>query len=162
MTITNYPFTEQESQAAHDGWGANCGPNALAFALNVKLDDVRPAIPDFAKKGYTNPTMMKDALAYFGKSFKSDLLDVPGMCSSFAMSLVRIQWTGPWTDPGANPRWAYGHTHWIAAWRDGKRDMVFDCNGGVMELFKWVRDIVPILLPKRGLDWKPTHVWRIQ
>ena len=36
MNLT-YPFTESDSQRAFDEWGANCGPNALAFALQIPL-----------------------------------------------------------------------------------------------------------------------------
>lgn len=41
MPVMTYPFTEDEMYAAAREWGCNCGPSALAFALQVPLDRVR-------------------------------------------------------------------------------------------------------------------------
>lgn len=60
-TTIDYPFTEEELEAAADEWGCNCGPSALAFALQKPLEEVRYAIPDFEQKGYTSPTMIRIA-----------------------------------------------------------------------------------------------------
>lgn len=168
-----YPFTEEESKKASIEWGANCGPNALAFALQVDLDTVRPLIPGFEEKRYTSPTMMKAGIAaarrWFTAEKAADLRDV--MFSPDALALVRIQFTGPWTKPGTNPRWAYWHTHWICTWATesvwsnlSSREMLFDVNGGVIEFCRWHREILPVLT---GMDkrsdggWLPTHVWRL-
>lgn len=175
-----YPFTEAEFKQASDEWGCNCGPSALAFALQVPLDAARYAIPDFDKKRYTSPTMMKAALAELKHEYVAMRLplrpkpkhrnDLEPLASDLLVSLVRVQWTGPWTDPGANPRWAYGHTHWICTWRRRRLDdlhpesMVFDCNGGVRSLVSWDDEIAPILAaaaPRRYGDWFPTHIWRL-
>ena len=53
-----YTFTQADSQRAFDEWGANCGPNALAFALQTSLDAVKGQIPEFEKRRYTSPSMM--------------------------------------------------------------------------------------------------------
>lgn len=171
MTIT-YPFTQADSQAAYDEWGANCGPNALAFALQVSLSKVRPLIPDFERKRYTSPTMMKAALETAGQKFrtvlpspfsKPGLVDIEPMFSEF-MTLVRIQWAGPWTEPGANPRWAYRHTHWITTWTERGVPLIFDCNGGIQGIETWERDIVPAIvemIPRANGEWFPTHIWRL-
>jgi hypothetical protein len=125
-----YPFTEAEFQAASRTWGANCGPAALAFALHKRIDEVRPAIPDFEIKGYTSPTMMKAGLQYFRASWRViNPCPNPPFEDDGGMSLVRVQFTGPWTAAGSNPRWAYGHTHWIASYMtDHGRQLVFDCT----------------------------------
>lgn len=167
MTLT-YPFTEEEYQAAAQEWGCNCGPTALAFALQVKLDVAREAIPGFQEKGYTSPTMMKAALDSRQVRYRAHT--PPDEASMFDArfpgypALVRVQFTGPWTAPGANPKWAYWHTHWIVAWRYGGFLMVFDCNGGVMNFEQWKGEIIPLLTQqdkRRDGGWKPTHIWRL-
>ncbi len=67
-------FSEADSDAANEQWGANCGPHAVAAALNLSLDQVRPHFAAFEQKfkergyGFTNPTMMGNALALAGQS----------------------------------------------------------------------------------------------
>lgn len=166
----DYPFTEEESKQAFEEWGANCGPNALAFVLRVPLAKVRGLIPGFEEKRYTSPTMMKTALSAFGTEFSIQNPDVREMFRlsiASAIQLVRVQWCGPWTDPGANPKWAYRATHWIAAWgsRDNPRESVFDVNGGIMPFESWKKEIVPAItgsIPRADGDWFPTHVWRLR
>jgi hypothetical protein len=164
MTL-DYPFTESDAIAAYEEWGANCGPNALAFALQVPLASVRHAIPDFESKRYTSPTMMAAALRNLGREFKPYAF--PGfMAAAFIEdmpSLVRVQWTGPWTEPGANPKWAYRATHWIATWKADER-LVFDVNGGITTFEVWQKVIVPLLtgaIKRADGGWHPTHVWRV-
>lgn len=168
MATMTYSFDETASQRAHEEWGANCGPNALAFALQLDINDVRSHIPDFDRKRYTSPTMMKEALKSLGVTWFNCKADKEYICWP-EVSLVRVQWTGPWTAPGSNPKWAYGHTHWIATWIQESANhpfcdsMVFDCNGGIMTLNDWVANIVPELTkyPRADGGWQPTHVWRI-
>ncbi len=171
-----YPFTELQAQTAYETWGANCGPNSLAFSLQIPIDDVRGKIPGFEEKRYTSPTMMKAGLAAFGKTVTC----FPGMAGlkkenpecPRGMNLVRIQWTGPWTAPGANPKWAYRQTHWICCWRVELPETplghilcpvnVFDCNGGIRRLTEWEKEIVPALTAQtKRADggWFATHVW---
>ncbi len=160
-----YPFSEADSKDAFDLWGANCGPNSLAFALQRPIGEIRGAIPGFEDKGFCSPTMMKAGLKNLGRSY----FDYPFprvVAAMFApcLSLVRIQWTGPWTKEGANPKWAYRQTHWIVAWLDGEKRMVFDCNGGIRTVESWEKEIVPVLTacyPRADGDWFPTHIWRI-
>jgi hypothetical protein len=159
----NYPFTEAEMQAAADEWNANCGPSALAFALQIPVARVRGTIPGFEEKGYTSPSMMRAALQGMGVRFVAAVADREEMFRA-APALVRVQWTGPWTKPGANPKWAYRQTHWIAAWRDGIQDKVFDCNGGIRAFSSWETEIVPLLTktyPRADGGWFPTHIWRL-
>ena len=170
--MLNYPFTEEDSSKAYQEWGANCGPNALAFALQVPLENVRGLIPDFESKRYTSPSMMKAALGVVGRTFVNNPADVANMFrlshSETAVNLTRIQWTGPWTQPGANRKWSYRQTHWITTWgeRHGPcREWVFDVNGGVLGFTTWKQAIVPVLtagIPRADGGWFPTHVWRLE
>lgn len=173
MTVT-YPFNEADARAAHDEWGCNCGPAALAFALQLKLDAVRPAIPDFAERRYTSPTMMAAALENLGRRFTAirnphgGRKPEVGHANMFAgpVSLVRIQWTGPWTADGKTTKWAARQTHWIVCWTNGP-DMwlVFDINGGVQRFWNWKRDIVPLIVagvPRADGGWFPANVWRLE
>jgi len=162
----NYPFTQEEFNAAVQEWGCNCGPSALAFALQCSLEVARRAIPDFDKRHYASPSMMKAALGDLGvtiRAYPKAALptgrgDVPSLvlCTK-APALVRVQWGGPWYG-----RYAYQYTHWICCWRQRERNWVFDCNGGISSYEAWCSEIVPLLIPKRGDGtWFPTHVWRI-
>lgn len=162
--MLTYTFTEDDVQAAHDEWGANCGPTALAFALQIPLDDVRDAIPGFDDKRYTSPTMMRQALEHLGRPFQVIRPADRSTMFQWSPSLVRVQWTGPWTAPNANPRWAYRHTHWIATYMvERQAAMLFDCNGGIRGFQSWQDEIVPLLTNYDRADggWHPTHVWKL-
>ena len=169
-----YPFTEEEMNKASESWNCNCGPSALAFALQVPLESVRHSIPGFAEKGYTSPTMMKAALVNLRGGVNPYVTASPAIDNMFrdVPALVRVQWTGPWTKPGANPKWAYRQTHWICCWlsdvfeSDRQRHrLVFDCNGGIASFDDWQSNIVPIILkecvPRNDGGWLPTHIWRL-
>ncbi len=162
MTRMSYPFSEAEAQAAIAEWGCNCGPSALAFALQRDLDFARRAIEQFESRRYTSTPMMRDALRRVGADFDEFLEpNKPDMfCERIA--LVRIQWSGKWN----HTQWASHRTHWIATWIEqldtGATPMVFDINGGIRCYADWTMKIVPMLLPKNGDgDWFPTHVLRL-
>ena len=167
--MPTYTFTEAEAQAAYDEWGCNCGPTALAFALQCSLEYVRPLIPRFEERRYTNPTMMKAALQAANVNWRE--VRKPNQDVMFdqdeyqgRISLVRVQWTGPWTAPGANPRWAYRQTHWIATWTERSVPLLFDCNGGMRGPMSWEDEIVPVLtreIPRADGGYFPTHIWRL-
>jgi len=161
--MMDYPFTQDELNTAVDTWGCNCGPSALAFALQRPLCDARHSIPDFEVKRYTSPTMMKQALALLRVAVTGVSVPSKELMFDYWPALVRIQWTGPWTAPGGNPKWAYWHTHWITTWIQEKQNLIFDCNGGAQLFAGWTHDTVPLLIPKRGDGgWRPTHIWRIK
>lgn len=161
--IADYSFTQEEAQAAYDEWGCNCGPSALAFALQRSLDDVRPLISGFDEKRYTSPSMMAAALKAAGVRWTPvQDPDSMSMFDSRGIALVRIQWTGPWTQPGANPKWAYRYTHWIATWIQQDCPLIFDVNGGVLNLLQWAEQVIPLLIqqiPRADGGWFPTHAW---
>jgi hypothetical protein len=174
VAVIDYPFTEAEAEAAHEEWGCNCGPTALAFALQKPLATIRHAIPNFAERRYTSPSMMRAALENLGQRFiaiKPDRRDA-GVPRMFAgpMTLVRIQWTGPWIVDGKPQRWAARQTHWIACWSDahdvwaGGRYLVFDCNGGMRTFGSWDSEIVPLIVAsvkRADGGWYPANIWRL-
>jgi hypothetical protein len=158
-----YPFTEDDARRAHDDWGANCGPIALAACLGITLDDLRPKLQvcQFEAKRYMTPTMMAAALRECGVRVATGL---PRDVLPFS-GLVRIQWHGPWTAPGANPKWAYRQTHWISSLRYDAEWWVFDCNGGWRTFDSWKSEIVPLLtqsIPRADGKWSVTHHWEIR
>lgn len=175
MADVRYPFTEAEAKAAYDDWGCNCGPTALAFALQTTLDVVRTAIPDFDSRRYTSPTMMSEALSRLGRQvnplrapgkFHGKRDRLVGHADMFRgpMSLVRIQWTGPWTKEGASGKWAARQTHWIACWIENEQRQVFDVNGGIRNFHSWEQEIVPLIVaqvPRADGGWFPANVWQL-
>ena len=162
-----YTFSEHESEYAYKTWGANCGPNALAFALQTKLEAVRPHIPGFDVKQYTSPAMMKAALDSLRRPFT--VVPKPKRADMFCqrhVALVRIQWTGPWIIDGKPQKWAARQTHWICCWTDNEGfETVFDCNGGMMSPEWWQSEIVPAItktIPRADGGWYPANVWRLK
>jgi uncharacterized protein (DUF433 family) len=111
--MTRFTLADLERAAAE--WSCSCGPTALAAICNLTLDEVRPHFPGF--RGWCNPTMMFEALASLrratGRRWSKKIVAVGWPEPWPRYGLVRIQWEGPWTEPGANPRWAYRHTHWV-------------------------------------------------
>lgn len=171
--------TAEQIQDANKDWGCNCGPTALAFALQKDLETVRKAVFEvgFYEKRYMNPTMMKRAIEILGATFcnvkcpvrnSGGGLDVEPMfpLSEYMseLSFVRVQWTGPWTQPGVNPRAAYGFTHWCVTWTERNVPLVFDCNSGITGLSEWENETVPRIaetIPRADGNWFPTHIWRV-
>ena len=158
-------FSLDDAQRAADTWGANCGPGALAAVMDMTLDEVRPYLRGFDQKRYTNPTMMLDAL----RDLKAKWTRVKTVWP-FGKGLVRVQWEGPWTEPGVPIRARYRHTHWIAARQIGENiwnQEIFDincmCVGGWVPLTEWATQVAPWLMkecaPKSYIGrWHATHV----
>jgi hypothetical protein len=177
--MTALRFTAADLERANDEWRCNCGPGSLAAILGLTLDEVRPHMGDFEQKGYTNPTMMLEALERIGLRFRCrgrasnvPTLDFPryGLC--------RVQWEGPWTKPGVPIRARYRWSHWIAAQRGNPPDNigVFDINARVqgadggpaldwIGLSDWAGTCVPHILregvPRADGGWHLTHVVEI-
>lgn len=171
------PFTNDELAEAADAWGCNCGPAALAFALQIPLWSTRYALPRFVEKRHTTPTMMREALAAYHVTpwvvrlpEQKYPTDIAGMFDALGtIALVRVQWTGPWTAPGINPKWGYVHSHWIAAWRDGVKDggvnLVYDVNSGISSMQFWEYETVQRIIAGHARadgGWFPTHIWRVR
>ena len=157
-------FTAEDADKAAEDWGMNCGPGAAAAILGLTLDEVRPHLGDFEKKGYTNPTQMWRILQSLGTKFSYRGGDL-GRENWPSYGLARIQWEGPWTKPGVPPRVAYRHTHWVGSRRRGQATEVFDINcigvGGWVSKHEWTSAVVPWLIrecvPKGTGDWFSTH-----
>jgi len=175
MTAAPVRFTLEDAQRAVDDWGANCGPGAIAAIAGLTLDDLRPHLGDFERKGYTNPTLMWDVLRRLGIRYHCTLNQMSsehqGMLAFPQYGLARVQWEGPWTAPGVPIRVRYRHTHWVAAVSEGGREHdIFDincmCVGGWVPLSEWATDVVPWLLkecePKANGRWHLTHAVEVE
>lgn len=163
-------FTAMDLEEAHEAWGCNCGPGALAAILGLTLDQVRPLMGDFEQKRYTNPTLMLESLRRAGArlSYRGGHLDPADMPN---YGLARIQWEGPWTQPGLPMRARYRYTHWVGSCRIDQpragrgRLGVFDINcmnsGGWVGFDDWSDAIVPNILkqcvPRADGKWHVTH-----
>jgi hypothetical protein len=159
MTRVTTRFTHADANRAYDEWGCNCGPGALAAVLDITLDQARPLIPGFDAKRYTSPSMMNAALRAFGRSWRKIGAQWP------EYGLARIQWEGPWTEPGVPMVARYRHTHWVGAQR-GRADIgIFDINcmnngTGWVSLSDWAGYVAPWLsaLTKHATGkWHLTH-----
>lgn len=155
------PFTPEDFGRANDQWGANCGPGALAAIMMMTLDHVRPHMGDFERKGYTNPTLMLDALRSIGRPWRM------GAASWPRHGLVRIQWHGPWMKPGVPIGVRYRHSHWVAAAADLRFGYgVFDINAmgngsGWCRRADWEAIVAPWIIkecvPRGDGTWSITH-----
>lgn len=167
-------FTLADLERANDEWGCNCGPGALAAICDLTLDEARRHIVGFDTKRYTSPTMMFSALQSVGRPWQRvQTSQLSGAAAHMPWwGLCRIQWHGPWTAEGANPRWAYRQTHWIGA---AKRKLdgaigVFDVNAmgngtGWCSLEDWSAVVAPSLTSniKRATGgWHITHAIEIE
>lgn len=161
--MTPLRFTEADADRAYDDWGCNCGPTAFAAIAGLTLEETRRAFPNFP--GYTNPSMMLDALGRAGiRHFARDSLAFP------IHGVARIQFEGPWTDRKVNnKRWAYRYTHWVGARRVRSDITVFDVNaldrGGWLPFETWSSEILPGLIAnhKRATGgWHVTHAIEVK
>jgi hypothetical protein len=110
-------FTLTDSEGAFDSWGANCGPHALAAALNLSLGEVKRAVIE-SFKGWMNPTQMANALRHFGIEFAAEK---NLRTQKLRNGIGYIQWDGKWVKSSFRQD-RYKHTHWIVS-RNG---WVFD------------------------------------
>lgn len=139
-------FTEADVNAANSAWGFNCGPAAICAALGLTPAELfARGVEDFIAKGYTNPTLMISILQRLGVRVvrKAWPARSVGVMPLLANGLVRIQWSGPWTNPGVPAAAAYRQTHWVAV-RDTQ---VFDINamseGGWLIVDVWRDQLAP-------------------
>lgn len=158
-------FTLEDGRRAQEEWGANCGPGAIAAIMGMTLDEIRPfmSAAGFDAKHYTNPSMMNDVLRRIGRPWRKIGATWP------RYGLVRVQWEGPWTEPGVPMRVRYRHTHWIGAETGGSSIGVFDINcmnngSGWVSLADWESIVVPWLLEgtKANGKWHTTHAIEVE
>jgi hypothetical protein len=172
--MTPLRFTARDADRAYAQWGCNCGPAALAAIAGVTFEAVRPKFAGFEQRGYVNPTMMYDALRQFGVRWRvAKVGDRAGdaTCTFLGwprFGLARVQWEGPWSAPGANPRWAYRHTHWVAA-AAAKGDVaIFDVNAierGWLSSSDWRVQVASWLMRairRASGTWHLTHAIEIE
>jgi hypothetical protein len=162
-------FTMADAIRAADAWGFNCGPAAVAGVLHLTIDELRPHLGDFEQKRYTNPTLMQAILARVeapvlrtsvkGEGYGSAPLTWP------AYGLCRVQWEGPWMEPGVPVAARYKYTHWVGVDRmlPEEEPSIFDVNclrvGGWVPMSEWVCSLVPWLLPQ--ISRRATGRWHI-
>lgn len=166
-------FTLDDSDAASEQWGFNCGPAALCAVLDMTPQELRPHLIDFEQKRYTNPSLMEAVLQNlnidYRKYYRSDLPPIPQLDPYPRLGLVRIQWAGPWTNPGVPMRARYRQTHWVAARGEPSKREIFDVNalrdGGWLPFRIWSEQCVPWIIkncvPKGTGEWWPTHGIRV-
>lgn len=165
-------FTAADADRAHEEWGANCGPGAIAAICGLTLDELRPHMGDFEKKRYTNPTLMWRVLGSLEGVAFSHLGGDLGRGNWPLYGLARIQWEGPWTKPGVPARAAYRHTHWVGAdARNPANIGIFDINcinngSGWVSVSEWSQTVVPWILeqcvPRATGGWYITHAVEVQ
>lgn len=171
--IPTLAFGDVDVQMAFDSWGCNCGPAALAAVTGNTLDEVRPACTaaGFSIKRYMSPTMMKAAIASLGIGMAQKYCGARDKSCFPEHGLARMQFTGPWTSPGANPKWAYRQTHWTSSWRIGEGveafTLLFDVNVscGLIPLAEWEQRVAPAIaanMPRADGGWFVTHSWEIE
>jgi hypothetical protein len=166
--ITRPRFTAADAERASETWGANCGPGAIAAMLGMTLDELRPHLGDFEAKGYTNPTLMFETLNRLGVTWRQ----VRGAKQWPSRGLVRVQWEGPWTQPGVPMRARYRYTHWVGAVTRAPGDIgIFDINAmsngsGWVSLQDWSDTLVPWLLseavPRANGRWHLASVIEVE
>lgn len=166
-TVPPLQFTLADAERAWEEWGANCGPGAIAAMTGRSLDELRPHMGDFERKGYTNPTLMWEVLNRL--EVRWWLRRPPSTWPDFG--LARVQWEGPWTREGVPIRARYRHTHWVGAiGRDPLNVGIFDINAigngtGWCSVADWSAVIVPHILaecvPRASGGWHLTHVVEI-
>lgn len=154
-------FSVEDGDRAFDEWGANCGPGAIAAILGLTLAELRPHLGDFEAKRYTNPTLMWEILKRLDVDWR---LCKPPAWPTYG--LVRVQWEGPWTEPGVPMRVRYRHTHWVGCCTAENSIGIFDINAigngtGWCALSDWEGILVPWLLketqPKANGKYHLTH-----
>lgn len=157
-------ISHEDGERAWREWGCNCGPAALAAIMGLSLDQIRPHMGDFETKHYTNPTLMYAALNSVGAVWRNE----GRRCDWPVYGLARIQWEGPWTEPGVPVRARYRHTHWVAVQHPlHSPDVgIFDVNclnngSGWVSEQDWNSILVPHLLaacvPRANGKYHITH-----
>ena len=160
-----------EMDAAHEEWGANCGPSSIAAVCNLSLKDVRGHMGDFETKRYTNPKLMWSVLRSNGVRFHYRGGHL-GHDNWPDFGLARIQWEGPWSRDGVPMKARYRHTHWIGVNAMNRNGIgIFDCNAtvngtGWTSLEFWKSMLVPEILdtcePMANGNWHITHAVEVR
>lgn len=119
-------------EAAHEAWGANCGPCAVAAVLRRPVMDMHKLFPGFEQRRFVNPSQMRAALHFAGQ-----LSGVTHrVCSMdereagvLSYGVACLFFSRPWNSPGVPVGAAYQRSHWVgvAMLTDGRR-CYYDIN----------------------------------
>jgi hypothetical protein len=160
-------FTYDEAEKAAEEWGFNCGPAAIAAICGLSIAALRPNLGDFESKRYTNPTLMFQILERLGVNYQSRMGTPPAACQWPNYGLARIQWEGPWMQPGVPMAARYRYTHWVGCYMAGAGNVgVFEVNclnngTGWVSLANWMQITVPFIVrachPRAYGSWHITH-----
>ena len=165
-------FSATDMEQANESWGANCGPGAVAAICGLTLDEVklRFVAEGFIDKRYTNPSMMYGVLQSIERATGTMTWYRAGKDWP-RWGLARIQWEGPWTEPGVPMRARYRYTHWVGAARGANGIGVFDINAmangsGWCSQADWIHNIVPWILlacvPRANGRYHITHAIEVK
>jgi hypothetical protein len=165
--------TLDNAEYAFETHGFNCGPAAFCAVTGMAPFEALAYFgAEFIDKRYTNPTLMFAALRSAGVRWKVTGPDHAGTKKLEwpSFGLARIQWGGPWTQPGVPMAARYRKTHWVATCAGEHSRGVFDVNalnsGGWVGLNDWATVIVPGILsacePRADGKWWITHSVEIE
>lgn len=154
-------FDVDDAERAGDRWGFSCGPAALCALLGLTPDQLRPHLERHSRKrSYMTPDDARRALDSLGVEYSA------GNGPKWPRyGITRIQWHGPWLQPGVPYKARYCYTHWVATC-DGQ---IYDINAtcvGWLSLEQWAEKLVPWLLreavPRADGGWSITHAIEVQ
>ena len=146
-------YTPTDTHAAHDAWGANCGPGAIAAAFGVEVGAVRAAVSKRGRfAGYMGVADVQRACAELGRAITRSS-SKPGEIEAWPRDethLAMIAVDGPWRhDPHAAAR----RRHLVAVrrhvWFEAALPelwKIYDVNAGAGEWIgskpwaRWVMD----------------------
>lgn len=160
-------FTPWDLEQAHEDWGCNCGPAALAACLGMTLDDVWCHLGRFCQLHYMNRDMMFQAVRQHGFRATVDLVaDQDGVDRYPTHGLCLVQFGGPWVDDPKLAKWGTTQTHWIASKIDAGVNWIFDVNyARWVEWQTWHEELIPRLVRRDkyrdGTYWLSTS-WEIR
>lgn len=144
-------YTRAQSDEAQRSWGANCGPHSLAAALAISLSEVQVHLGDF--RGWMSPSMIERALISLGRRYeRRQGLRTATLCRGIS----RVQWHGPWLDPGVPAAAAYAHTHWVAQLEGWVLCTVVDASAWVF-VGDWGSE-----LRRQGRSWHVTDHYELR
>lgn len=161
MTVGLY--TPPDRDEAWETWKCSCGPGALAALLSRKCEEVRDLFPGYERRGYANPTHLREALDLAGVKHHGIGAKLP------TRGLAFLQIEGPWTRPGVPVGAAYRHTHWVAvaAVECARPVWIYDVNaedlvdgpcGGWLPFEGWEQCVMPHIVT----HYKGATGWRVR
>jgi hypothetical protein len=152
-------YSEAQSDEAHRLWKASCGHHSIAAACGVTLDLIRQHVPHH--KGWMNPTNVSATLDSLGVAVELTKGHVLRGRQGFCQGINRIQFEGPWLDPGKPAAAAYRYTHYVAVARDRVLDTVIN-NWQWLDLHRWLNAIDQYSKEDGTTGYHVTHHWKIE